>query len=49
MDKLKITGCDLYSVKAISGSAQQHGTVYWVNGKIKINYQLSIIIDYLDK
>lgn len=31
MDKLKITGCDLYSVRAISGSAQQHGTVYWVS------------------
>lgn len=37
MDKLKITGCDLYSVKAISGSAQQHGTVYWVSRQLIID------------
>ena len=36
MDKLKITGCDLNSVKSISGSAQQHGTVYWKKGAKQI-------------
>lgn len=36
MDKLKITGCDLNNVKSISGSAQQHGTVYWKKGASQI-------------
>ena len=29
MDKIKVTGVDLGSVVAISGSGQQHGSVYW--------------------
>lgn len=36
LDKLKITGCELNNVKAIAGSAQQHGTVYWKKGANEI-------------
>ncbi|XKL59126.1 hypothetical protein PGB90_000142 [Kerria lacca] len=32
LDKLQIIGADLGKVVAISGSAQQHGTVYWQKG-----------------
>ena len=29
LDRIKVTGVDLSSVVAISGSGQQHGSVYW--------------------
>ena len=32
MDKIKVTGVDLSAVVAISGSGQQHGSVYWRSG-----------------
>lgn len=32
LDELKISGLDFATVKAISGSGQQHGSVYWKNG-----------------
>ena len=32
MDKIKVTGVDLSKVVAISGSGQQHGSVYWRAG-----------------
>ncbi|PSN58396.1 Xylulose kinase [Blattella germanica] len=32
LDRLKIAGVDLYSVAALSGTAQQHGSVYWASG-----------------
>lgn len=32
LDQLKISGLDFATVKAISGSGQQHGSVYWKNG-----------------
>ncbi|XP_050539427.1 xylulose kinase isoform X2 [Daktulosphaira vitifoliae] len=35
LDKLQVCGADLNTVAAISGSGQQHGTVYWTNGSHK--------------
>lgn len=32
MDKLMVAGVDFSKVAAISGSAQQHGSVYWQRG-----------------
>lgn len=32
MDQLKITGLDFQDISAISGSGQQHGSVYWRKG-----------------
>ena len=32
LDKLKAQGAPLHSVVAISGSGQQHGSVYWRTG-----------------
>lgn len=32
MDKLKLTGVDFSLIHAISGSGQQHGSVYWKKG-----------------
>lgn len=32
MDQLKITGMDFQDIAAISGSGQQHGSVYWKKG-----------------
>lgn len=36
MDKLKITGMDFSQVVGISGSGQQHGSVYWKKGAAQI-------------
>lgn len=41
MDKLKITGMDFSQVLGISGSGQQHGSVYWKKGASKILANLS--------
>lgn len=35
MDKLQISGADFGKVVAVSGSGQQHGTVYWQKGAEK--------------
>ncbi|KAG8330818.1 hypothetical protein J6590_054106 [Homalodisca vitripennis] len=32
MDKLRVSGADFSQVAALSGTAQQHGTVYWQSG-----------------
>ncbi|XP_039290746.1 xylulose kinase isoform X2 [Nilaparvata lugens] len=32
LDKMRVCGADFSKVCALSGSAQQHGTVYWNNG-----------------
>lgn len=32
LDKLRVCGVDFSKVSAISGCAQQHGTVYWGKG-----------------
>lgn len=32
LDKLTVAGVDFSKIAAISGSAQQHGSVYWQNG-----------------
>ncbi|XP_001945125.2 xylulose kinase [Acyrthosiphon pisum] len=35
LDRLQVFGADLSTVSAVSGSGQQHGTVYWTNGAEK--------------
>ncbi|XP_014238905.1 xylulose kinase-like [Trichogramma pretiosum] len=35
MDRLRVCGVDFSRVAAVSGSAQQHGTVYWAKGARK--------------
>jgi len=35
LDRLQVCGADLSTVAAVSGSGQQHGTVYWSNGSEK--------------
>ncbi|KAL4120605.1 hypothetical protein QTP88_013269 [Uroleucon formosanum] len=35
LDRLQVCGADLSTVSAVSGSGQQHGTVYWTNGAEK--------------
>lgn len=35
LDRLQVCGADLSTVAAVSGSGQQHGTVYWTNGAEK--------------
>ncbi|XP_050432024.1 xylulose kinase [Adelges cooleyi] len=35
LDRLQVCGADLNTVAAVSGSGQQHGTVYWTNGSQK--------------
>lgn len=32
LDQLKVCGADFSQIAALSGSAQQHGTVYWQTG-----------------
>lgn len=34
MDRLKLTGVDFSLISAVSGSGQQHGSVYWKNGSL---------------
>ncbi|CAH0553307.1 unnamed protein product [Brassicogethes aeneus] len=36
MDRLTVTGVDFSKIAAVSGSAQQHGSVYWQKGAEKI-------------
>ncbi|XP_069179446.1 xylulose kinase-like [Procambarus clarkii] len=35
MDKLRVAGADFSTIAAISGTGQQHGSVYWRNGASK--------------
>lgn len=35
MDKLRVAGADFSTIAAISGTAQQHGSVYWRTGAAK--------------
>ncbi|KAK4294400.1 hypothetical protein Pmani_032982 [Petrolisthes manimaculis] len=35
MDKLRVAGADFSTIAAVSGSAQQHGSVYWRGGANK--------------
>ncbi|XP_071517500.1 xylulose kinase-like [Panulirus ornatus] len=35
MDKLRVAGADFSTIAAISGTGQQHGSVYWRNGATK--------------
>ncbi|BES97527.1 FGGY family of carbohydrate kinases, C-terminal domain [Nesidiocoris tenuis] len=32
LERLRVCGADFSQIASLSGSAQQHGTVYWVNG-----------------
>ncbi|GBG85938.1 hypothetical protein CBR_g40751 [Chara braunii] len=41
MEKLRDSGCPLDSVRAISGSGQQHGSVYWARGARSILQSLN--------
>ncbi|KAJ9582738.1 hypothetical protein L9F63_022920, partial [Diploptera punctata] len=35
LDRLKMAGVDFFSIAALSGTAQQHGSVYWQKGALQ--------------
>lgn len=42
MDRLVVNGADLSTVAAVSGSAQQHGSLYWTSNGIKTLRNLDV-------
>ena len=41
LERLRLTGIDFTQVRAISGSGQQHGSVFWTTGALKVLQSLN--------